>query len=202
METDMDKKRKTLTPRQAEIVDAALKLIAEQGIQHLTIRNLSTTIGVTEAALYRHFPGKTEIIQAMVSRFEEDVDDIGELRGWRAVEAALVRRTELVLAKPDLARVLFAEELFKDSPEIAQILHGMMQRHQQIMKCHFQEAVDDGVIRADIPMDTLFRLILGPLRLLIKQWGLSDGAFDLRAKRDEMLEFMKELLAPKMQSLR
>ena len=198
----MDKKRITLTPRQAEIVDAALKLIAEQGIQHLTIRNLSTAIGVTEAALYRHFPGKTEIIQAMVSRFEEDVDDIGELRGWTAVEAALVRRTELVLAKPDLARVLFAEELFKDSPEIAQILHGMMQRHQQIMKCHFQEAVDDGVIRADIPMDTLFRLILGPLRLLIKQWGLSDGAFDLRAKRDEMLKFMKELLAPKTQILR
>ena len=191
-------KTKTLTPRQAEIVDAALKLIAEQGIQHLTIRNLSTTIGVTEAALYRHFPGKTEIIQAMVSRFEEDVDDIGEVRGWAAIEAALVRRTELVLAKPDLARVLFAEELFNDSPEIAQILHGMMQRHYKIMEQHFQEAVEDGAIRMDIPMDTLFRLILGPLRLLIKQWGLSGGSFDLRAKRDEMISLMKELLAPKM----
>ena len=191
-------KTKTLTPRQAEIVDAALKLIAEQGIQHLTIRNLSTAIGVTEAALYRHFPGKTEIIQAMVSRFEEDVDDIGELRGWTAIEAALVRRTELVLTKPDLARVLFAEELFKDSPETEQILHGMMQRHYKIMERHFQEAVEDGVIRADIPMDTLFRLILGPLRLLIKQWGLSGGSFDLRVKRDEMIALMKELLAPKM----
>ena len=189
-------KTKTLTPRQAEIVDAALKLIAEQGIRHLTIRNLSTAIGVTEAALYRHFPGKTEIIQAMVSRFEEDVDDIGELRGWAAIETALVRRTELVLAKPDLARVLFAEELFKDSPETEQILHGMMQRHYKIMEQHFQEAVEDGVIRADIPMDTLFRLILGPLRLLIKQWGLSGGSFDLRAKRDEMLSLMKELFAP------
>ena len=189
-------KTKTLTSRQAEIVDAALKLIAEQGIQHLTIRNLSTAIGVTEAALYRHFPGKTEIIQAMVSRFEEDVDDIGELRGWAAIEAALVRRTELVLAKPDLARVVFAEELFKDSPETEQILHGMMQRHYKIMEQHFQEAVEDGVIRADIPMDTLFRLILGPLRLLIKQWGLSGGSFDLCAKRDEMLSLMKELFAP------
>ena len=189
-------KTKTLTSRQAEIVDAALKLIAEQGIQHLTIRNLSTAIGVTEAALYRHFPGKTEIIQAMVSRFEEDVDDIGELRGWAAIEAALIRRTELVLAKPDLARVVFAEELFKDSPETEQILHGMMQRHYKIMERHFQEAVEDGTIRADIPMDTLFRLILGPLRLLIKQWGLSGGSFDLRAKRDEMLSLMKELFAP------
>ena len=191
-------KTKTLTPRQAEIVDAALKLIAEQGIQHLTIRNLSAAIGVTEAALYRHFPGKTEIIQAMVSRFEEDVDDIGELRGWAAIEAALVRRTELVLAKPDLARVVFAEELFKDSPEIEQILHGMMQRHYKIMEQHFQEAVEDGAIRADIPMDTLFRLILGPLRLLIKQWGLSGGSFDLRAKRDEMIVLMKELFSPKI----
>ena len=189
-------KTKTLTPRQAEIVDAALKLIAEQGIRHLTIRNLSTAIGVTEAALYRHFPGKTEIIQAMVSRFEEDVDDIGELRGWAAIEAALIRRTELVLAKPDLARVVFAEELFKDSPETEQILHGMMQRHYKIMERYFQEAVEDGAIRADIPMDTLFRLILGPLRLLIKQWGLSGGSFDLCAKRDEMLSLMKELFAP------
>ncbi len=153
-------KTKTLTPRQAEIVDAALKLIAEQGIQHLTIRNLSTAIGVTEAALYR------------------------------------LRRTELVLAKPDLARVVFAEELFKDSPETEQILHGMMQRHYKIMERHFQEAVEDGAIRMDIPMDTLFRLVLGPLRLLIKQWGLSGGSFDLCAKRDEMLSLMKELFAP------
>ena len=60
---------------------------------------------------------------------------------------------------------------------------------------HFQEAVEDGAIRADIPMDTLFRLILGPLRLLIKQWGLSGGSFDLCAKRDEMLSLMKELFA-------
>ncbi|MBO4345243.1 MAG: TetR/AcrR family transcriptional regulator [Victivallales bacterium] len=194
MEKDAKKK---LTPRQAEIVDAALKLISERGIGHLTIRNLSADIGVTEAALYRHFPGKMEIIQAMVSRFEGDVDAIGNLKGWAAVEAALVRRTELVLAKPDLARVLFAEELFKDSPEIAQILHGMMQRHRKVMETHFREAVEEGSIRPDIPMDTLFRLILGPTRLLIKQWGLSNAAFDLRAKRDEMLSFMRELLAPK-----
>ena len=46
-------------------------------------------------------------------------------------------------------------------------------------------------------MDTLFRLVIGPMRLLIKQWGLSNGVFDLRAKRDEMIAFMKELLAPK-----
>ena len=44
-------------------------------------------------------------------------------------------------------------------------------------------------------MDTLFRLILGPLRLLIKQWGMSHGAFDLRREREKLLKSMKLLLA-------
>ncbi|MBO7741974.1 MAG: TetR/AcrR family transcriptional regulator [Victivallales bacterium] len=190
-------KGRKLSKRQCEIVDASLKLIAEKGIQQLTIRNISSAVGVTEAAIYRHFSGKTEIIQALVLRFEGDVNVLGGLRGWAAIEAAMKRRTELVLANPDLARVLFAEELFKDTEEVAQLLHGMMHRHREIMESHFREAVSDGAIRSDIPMDTLFRLIFGPLRLLIKQWGLSGCAFDLRGKQDELLGFMKELLAPR-----
>ncbi len=59
---------------------------------------------------------------------------------------------------------------------------------------YFKEAIDAGEIRGDIPMDTLSRLILGPLRLLIKQWGMSHGAFDLRREREKLLKSMKLLL--------
>ena len=120
-----------------------------------------------------------------------------ELHGWAAVEAALVHRTELVLATPDLARVVFAEELFQGDSEVEQILFGMMQRHHKVMLKHFREAIEAGEIRGDIPMDTLFRLILGPLRLLIKQWGMSHGAFDLREERQHLLDSMKILLSVK-----
>ena len=112
-----------------------------------------------------------------------------------AIEAALIHRTELVLASPDLARVVFAEELFQGDPEVEQILFGMMQRHHKVMLKHFREAIEAGEIRGDIPMDTLFRLILGPLRMLIKQWGMSHGAFDLRRERKKLLKSMKLLLA-------
>ena len=62
---------------------------------------------------------------------------------------------------------------------------------------HFKEAIEASEIRHDIPMDTLFRLILGPLRLLIKQWGMSHGAFDLREERQHLLDSMKILLSVK-----
>ena len=187
---------KKLTKRQNEIVDAALHLIAEKGMGNLTIRHLSRRLNVTDAALYYHFHDKLEIIQALVSRFEGEVDSIGEdLHGWAAVEAALVRRTELVLASPDLARVLFAEEVFQGEPEVEKLLYGMMKRHREIMLRYFSEAREAGEISPDIPPDTLFRMVIGPIRLLIKQWGMSHGAFDLRRERGKLLTSLKTVLS-------
>ena len=190
--------KKDQSKRQNEILDAALHLIAEKGIRNLTIRHLSQAMHITDAALYYYFQDKLAIIQALVSRFEGDADAVeGNLRGWAAVEAALIHRTELVLATPDLARVVFAEELFQGDPEVEQILFGMMQRHRKAMLIHFKEAEEAGEIRSDIPDDTLFRLVLGPLRLLIKQWGMSGFAFDLREERQHLLDSMKMLLSVK-----
>ena len=45
-------------------------------------------------------------------------------------------------------------------------------------------------------MDTLFRMVLGPLRLLIKQWGMSHGAFDLRKELKKLLKSMKAVFSP------
>ena len=181
--------------RQNEILDAALHLIAEKGIRNLTIRHLSQAMHITDAALYYYFQDKLAIIQALVSRFEGEADAVeDELHGWAAVEAALIHRTELVLATPDLARVVFAEELFQGDPEVEQILFGMMQRHHRAMLIHFREAEEAGEIRSDIPDDTLFRMILGPLRLLIKQWGMSHGAFDLRKERQKLLDGLRTVL--------
>jgi len=188
--------KKNQSKRQNEILDAALHLIAEKGIRNLTIRHLSQAMHITDAGLYYYFQDKLAIVQALVSRFEGEADAVeGDLHGWAAVEAALTHRTELVLETPDLARVVFAEELFQGDPEVEQILFGMMQRHHKVMLKHFREAIEAGEIRGDIPMDTLFRLILGPLRLLIKQWGMSHGAFDLRREREKLLKSMKLLLA-------
>ena len=187
--------KKDQSKRQNEILDAALHLIAEKGIRNLTIRHLSQAMHITDAALYYYFQDKLAIIQALVSRFEGEADAVeDELHGWAAVEAALIHRTELVLATPDLARVVFAEELFQGDPEVEQILFGMMQRHRKIMLRHFKEAEDAGEIRSDIPDDTLFRMILGPLRLLIKQWGMSHGAFDLRKERQKLLDGLRAVL--------
>lgn len=55
--------------RQQQIIETAIKLIAEKGIQNLTIKNISKEIGITEPALYRHFDNKLEILKGIIQYF-------------------------------------------------------------------------------------------------------------------------------------
>ena len=186
-----------LTKRQNEIIDTAVRLIARRGIRELTIKHLAAEIGVTEPALYRHFPNKAEIVRTMIARFDEDVP-AGKSRkkGFNAVRAFFDARVELLLAEPALAKVMFCEEFFLDDPDFTEQMTAMMHRHKEWMEMRLAEGVASDRIRSGIPSDTLFRLTVGPVRLLFKQWGMSGMKFDLRAECTKLLNSLELLLKP------
>lgn len=183
-----------LTKRQNEIIEAALRLTAHGGIQNLTIKNLADALGITEPAIYRHFKSKSGIVKALIGSFDRAVPVSGELSGFDAIAAFARARFEQVAANPPLARVMFSEELFMDDPEFSELMLGMMHKHKSTLERHFREAQTSGEIRGDIASDMLFRLVFGPVRLLVKQWGISNGAFPLVAKGDELLEDLRKIL--------
>ncbi|NOX19159.1 MAG: TetR/AcrR family transcriptional regulator, partial [Chlorobi bacterium] len=68
-----------MTQRQNEIINASISLIAEKGIQGLTIKNLAHAINVSEPALYRHFKNKTAILIAILDSFKTLVPNISDV---------------------------------------------------------------------------------------------------------------------------
>jgi TetR/AcrR family transcriptional regulator len=58
------------TPRQEELLDIALDLARDVGLGGVTVRRLAESAGFTEAALYRHFPSKSALLQALMGRIE------------------------------------------------------------------------------------------------------------------------------------
>src|SRR5262245_52997528 len=51
--------------------EAALQLIAEQGLSALTVATLATRLGVTKGSFYWHFPGRSELLAAALARWEQ-----------------------------------------------------------------------------------------------------------------------------------
>jgi AcrR family transcriptional regulator len=59
----------TFTERQIEIMQAATQRIDKHGIQDLTIKNLAADLELSEAALYRHFKSKNDILMGLLNYF-------------------------------------------------------------------------------------------------------------------------------------
>lgn len=53
--------------RRTEVLQAAIELLDEVGLDALTMRLLASRLGVRASALYRHYPSKQALLDAMVA---------------------------------------------------------------------------------------------------------------------------------------
>lgn len=54
-----------------ELIETAIKIVAEEGLKALTIRSLAAACGVSHTAPYKHFRNKDEIIAALTNHAKE-----------------------------------------------------------------------------------------------------------------------------------
>jgi len=88
--------------RRDEVLDAALELLDEVGLDALTVRRLAAKLGVQPGALYRHYPSKAALLDSMVDRIAAGVPEAEAGLAWdvharwiaRAVRAAMLARRD------------------------------------------------------------------------------------------------------------
>lgn len=57
-----------MSGRREEILDAALDIADEHGVDAVSMRTVADRVGVTPMALYRHVKDKAALLDAMVGR--------------------------------------------------------------------------------------------------------------------------------------
>jgi TetR/AcrR family transcriptional regulator len=67
----MTRKYQTTGKRKDQIIDAAKRLISQYGSEHVTVRRMAKQVGISEAAIYRHFKSKADILSFLVDHIEE-----------------------------------------------------------------------------------------------------------------------------------
>jgi AcrR family transcriptional regulator len=94
-ETD-EEVRRTLT--RERVVAEALTLIAQEGIEMLTMRALSARLGVVPGALYRHVRSKEQLQDLIVDGVLAEVDcDVNHALPWTEQVKVLAHRLQKVL---------------------------------------------------------------------------------------------------------
>lgn len=189
------------TERQQEIMDQAVQLIAENGIQGLTIRNLAKRIGVSEPALYRHFGSKTDILLGILDRFDRTSNGMrtmlrrDDCPSIEQVEVFLVTTLSQFQQRPEITAVIFAEEVFQNEPRLTEKVADIMRKHQTSLLMLLTRAQECGKIRDDVPAEGLGLLMQGGLRLLVSRWRISGYGFDLVEEGRGLLAVLRIVLA-------
>jgi TetR/AcrR family tetracycline transcriptional repressor len=106
-------------PRRAltedEILDAALSLLDEGGVDAASVRGIAARVGVAPNAVYTYFPGKAAVVEALAERLLGEVDhDVfaDQNRPWRErVEALALELRERLSAHPGAVPLLIGGPL-------------------------------------------------------------------------------------------
>src|SRR5215217_8259217 len=101
-----------------EILDAARRILREQGIKELSMRGLATAVGVTAPTLYDYFANKEGVLDAL---FEE-----GTARLLRAFEEGIAASEPGVA---QLRHIATAYRLFaREEPDLFQLIFAKVDR--------------------------------------------------------------------------
>ena len=190
---------KHLTERQTQIIQESIKLIAEKGIQGLTIKNISKAIGVSEPAIYRHFESKKEIIKGIIAILQEPVGSDkptapNAVNGLAKIRTLVENHAARFIENPPITAIVFSEDIFNNESSISQTVKSLMQRNQEKIIKIVKDGQADGTIRSDIEADSISLIIIGSFRFLVNKWHLNDYGFNLKNEVHSLLSSIEIMI--------
>lgn len=179
------KTRKTTLIRQKEIVLAARKLIVKYGSEHVTVRRMAKEIGVSEAAIYKHFKSKKDVLSFLIDDIDlvltEDIEKNyqGSLNSVQILEKIMLDHVSAVAQRRGVAFQVIAEIISLGDKSLNKKVFVVIDDYIARIKGILAEGVNAGVIRPDIDIEASARLFFGMIQGLVTLWALNQYKSDL-----------------------
>ena len=194
--------KKKHSSRQNQIIKESIKIIHTKGIQGLTIKNIATAINVTEAAIYRHFKSKDEIISTILDDFKFDLDKNAEnviknkqLTAYEKLNSILNYMAGVFCDNPYIVSVIFSDEIFKNKLALYDKIIDIIKQNSEYFFLIAKEGQKKGEMRSDISCEELSVIIMGSFRMIIKNWQISHHSYSLKKRGEDFLKSLFKIIS-------
>jgi AcrR family transcriptional regulator len=177
--------------RKLQILGEATSLFAEQGYDGTSIRVIARACGITEAAIYRHFEGKSDLYAEVIRAKAAEHDLDGRLEGVDAgtLPEVLRRVAEQILglakSDPELMRLMMNNRLERGG--VADVLFSEIRLpFIRFLAADLQRRMDAGEIRTIEPMITA-RCFVGMVMDCALSIGVWERLTEKRFKADDVV---------------
>ena len=197
-------KNNKFSERQIEIIEAATKRIDEHGIQDLTIKTLAADLNLSEAALYRHFKSKNEILLGLLTYFIEEMKDRLDviLSNKDRTPSELLKdlfdsQLKTFVQKPSVVSVIFSESIFQFNKELSSTVSSMMELMQNHIEGIVKKGQANGSFSKIVGISTTTTIVMGGMRITVLKWKLSGHKSDLIKDGNKVLSGILKMIETK-----
>ena len=165
-----------LKPRQLDIMQSLAKMLQAKGPVKVTTASLANECGITEAAIYRHFPSKRKIYEGLVDFCEQSLFDlIGDINSSKDEHLEKVSKIMILLVSfseknPGLARLLTREAFSIDEASLDDTINQMFSKIELQIKQNLQKYEQQTKKKLALPSASSANLLLAFVEGVIQQF--------------------------------
>lgn len=173
--------------RRAITVETVIELAAEQNPSDITTAAIAKRMGLTQGALFRHFPTKESILGAVMQWVAEHllrrVDTAIQTGAspLEALEKVFAAHIEFVAQHPGVPRMLFGELQHANDSAAKQMAKTLLQNYAKRIVHLLEEGKSRGEVSGDIDVAAAATVFIGTIQGLVMQSMLTG---DIRRIKD------------------
>ncbi len=171
--------------RREQIAQAALEMLGTHSVQELSMADIARRVGIVPSAIYRHFSGKEEVLDAVVDLIRRRLlDNVQQVRQegrshLETLHRLVMRHVELVRKNQAIPRIMLSAEITSGSTARKQKGYELISAYLDQVIAIIRTGQQQGEIRTDVKAETVAIQMLGIVQPGAVLWQLSDGRFDV-----------------------
>ena len=161
--------------RRAATVEAVVELAANGNPGDITTTAIARHMGVTQGALFKHFPNKEAILEAVMqwvaSKLLTRIDRAiaAAPTPSAALEAVFMTHVQFAVQHPGVPRMLFGELQRAENSAPKRLAQTLIRQYAERLHALVQQAQAQGSVAADIDVQATALLFIGSVQGLVMQ---------------------------------
>lgn len=161
--------------RRAVTIEAVVELAGSQNPNEITTAAIAKHMNLTQGALFRHFPSKDAIWQAVMEWVAErllariDRAAIGIESPLAAMQAMFMSHVEFVAEHPGVPRMMFGELQRAESTAAKRMVQTLIQRYGERLHRLIEKGKLCGELSTTLDADAAATLFIGTIQGLVMQ---------------------------------
>ena len=180
--------------RRQEILETLARMLEEHQGEHITTAGLAKSVGVSEAALYRHFPSKAKMFEALIEFIEETIlSRINRILDEEADAAPRIQQIIFLILgfagkNPGMTRLMQGDVLVGETARLRARIAQFFDRVETQMRQVLRDAEIRNALRQPVPETArlLLAVIDGRMAQFVRS-GLKNSPVEGWERQWEML---------------